>query len=102
MTEKRFEIKKSMWIADGYVIIDNNRQYTFTALTSNKAINYCRILNLLNDENERLLEENNHLKSILVRLGEMLQFDVDNNIKTYPKVLVEYLANALKVMLNDL
>ena len=34
-------------------------------------------------------------------LQNMIQFDVDNGIKTYPKTLSEYLANALKVILND-
>ena len=46
-------------------------------------------LNKLNDENEQL-------KKILNELSDMLQFDVENRIKSYPMKLSEYLSNALK------
>lgn len=62
MTEKRFTIRKSMYIADGYVVVDNEHRYTFSILPKSKAINYCRILNLLNDENKELKQENEKLK----------------------------------------
>ena len=52
------------------------------------------LLNELNDENKQL-------RKFIMDLQNMIQFDVDNGIKTYPKKLSEYLANALKVMLND-
>ena len=54
----------------------------------------CDLLNGLNDENQQL-------RKFIMDLQNMIQFDVDNGIKTYPKTLSEYLANALKVMLND-
>ena len=43
-----------------------------------------------------LAEENEQLKKILNELSDMLQFDVENGIKSYPMKLSEYLSNALK------
>lgn len=47
------------------------------------------LLNELNDENEQL-------KAVMKELRDMLQSDVDNGIKTYPKTLLEYLISALE------
>jgi len=56
--------------------------------------NVCNRLNELHDENQQL-------RKFIMDLQNMIQFDVDNGIKTYPKTLSEYLANALKVVMND-
>ena len=42
------------------------------------------------------IEENKQLKKILNELSDMLQFDVENGIRSYPVKLSEYLSNALK------
>jgi hypothetical protein len=44
----------------------------------------------------RLTEENEQLKQILNELSNMLKFDVENGIRSYPVKLSEYLSNALK------
>ena len=54
----------------------------------------CDILNELNDENKQL-------GKFIMDLQNMIQFDVDNGIKTYPIKLSEYLANGLKEIYND-
>ena len=54
-------------------------------------------INLLNSLNE----ENKQLKQFIMDLQNMIQFDVDNGIKTYPIKLSEYLANVLKEICND-
>jgi len=50
---------------------------------------------------QRVEEENKELRKVIMNLQKIIQFDVDNGIKIYPKTLSEYLANALKVILND-
>ena len=54
----------------------------------------CDILNELNNENKQL-------RKFIMDLQNMIQFDVDNGIKTYPIKLSEYLANVLKEICND-
>ena len=51
--------------------------------------NFLHLINNLADENEQL-------KKILNELSDMLQFDVENGIRSYPVKLSEYLSNALK------
>lgn len=82
-TEKRFSKCKDMW-------------KVFDWETS-ETLNFKEIINLLNELNE----ENIQLRKFIMDLQNMIQFDVDNEIKTYPKTLSEYLANALKVMFYD-
>ena len=53
-------------------------------------------IDLLKDENKGLIKENEQLKQILNELSNMLQFDVENGIRSYPVKLSEYLSNALK------
>ena len=50
----------------------------------------------LQQELQRSEEENKQLKKILNELSDMLQFDVENGIRSYPVKLSEYLSNALK------
>lgn len=49
-------------------------------------------LHLINN----IADENEQLKKILNELSDMLQFDVENGIRSYPVKLSEYLSNALK------
>ena len=58
--------------------------------------------NLIDDNTEYVAEinqmhkENEQLKQIINELSGMLQFDVENGIRSYPVILSEYLSNALK------
>lgn len=58
--------------------------------------------NLIDDNTEYVAEinqmhkENEQLKQIINELSDMLQFDVENEIRSYPVILSEYLSNALK------
>ena len=58
--------------------------------------------NLIDDNTEYVAEinqmhkENEQLKQIINELSDMLQFDVENGIRSYPVKLSEYLSNALK------
>ena len=81
MTEKRFTIRKSMYIADGYVVVDNEHRHTFSTLPKSKAINYCRILNLLNDENKELKEEIIEWKSKYFEAMDTVINEYSTNIK---------------------
>ena len=53
MTEKRFTIKDSM-LKNGYVIIDNEKEYTFPVLDSTLNYMFCKALNELHEENQLL------------------------------------------------
>lgn len=50
----------------------------------------------LQQELQIVENENEQLKKILNELSDMLQFDVENGIRSYPVKLSEYLSNALK------
>ena len=58
--------------------------------------------NLIDDNTEYVAEinqmhkENEQLKQIINELSDMLQFNVENEIRSYPVILSEYLSNALK------
>ena len=55
MTEnKRFEIKPSAMYNNKYVIHDSKKEYTFPVLDSTLNYMFCKALNELSDENERL------------------------------------------------
>ena len=80
-TEKRFTIV-NMGL-DGQYIKENGKIMTIE-----------RVVDLLN--------ENEQLKQILNELSNMLQFDVENGIRSYPVKLSEYLSNALnELKMND-
>ena len=85
MTEKRFTYFKSKIGFGKQGIDDNLKGYTFDFTMDN-------VLDCMND----LSEENEKLKRILNELSDMLQFDVENGIRSYPVKLSEYLSNALK------
>ena len=55
MTEnKRFEIKQSAMNNNRYVIHDSKKEYTFPVLDSTLNYMFCKALNELHDENEKL------------------------------------------------
>lgn len=56
MTDKRFVIKPSAIVTDGFVIIDKEKKYTFAVLDSTLNYMFCKALNELHEENERLRE----------------------------------------------
>jgi hemerythrin-like domain-containing protein len=52
MTQKRFVIKPSSIVNDGFVIIDKEKKYTFPVLESTLNYMFCKALNELTEENE--------------------------------------------------
>ena len=56
----------------------------------------CNYLQNRLDDFVNIQNENEQLKKILNELSDMLQFDVENGIRSYPVKLSEYLSNALK------
>lgn len=50
------------------------------------------------NEIESLVRENEELKSTIRELYDMVKCDVDNGIEVYPKTLVKYIANILKII----
>ena len=52
MTEKRFVIKPSSIVTDGFVIIDKEKKYTFPVLDSTLNYMFCKALNELHEEKE--------------------------------------------------
>lgn len=52
------------------------------------------VLNCLNN----LHEENQSIKKHIRELYKNVKFDVDNEIEVYPKVLLEYIVNILKII----
>lgn len=45
-----------------------------------------------------LHEENDFLKKHITELYDMIKIDVDNGIEVYPKTLMEYILNILKII----
>ena len=92
MTEKRFRLID--YEDDYFTVGDDEKGEEYD--TPFKVVN---VLNELNDENKQLhsiIEENEKVKQILNELSDMLQFDVEHGIRSYPVKLSEYLSNALK------
>ena len=54
MTDKRFVIKPSAIVTDGFVIIDKEKKYTFPVLDSTLNYMFCKALNELHEENQSL------------------------------------------------
>ena len=105
MTEKRFRVQEhclrsSYGIeAENWLVTNDNH----SVVLNNKAEAHM-VANMFNDVIDvlnGLYDENQQLRKFIMDLQNMIQFDVDNGIKTYPKTLSEYLANALKVVMND-
>lgn len=101
MTEKRFS-------TNGYYIYDHFKEDKW--LVNEVEVKYIvtKMNNLDIKARERskalskLQKENEQLKQILNELSDMLQFDVENGIRSYPVKLSEYLSNALKeLQMND-
>lgn len=125
MTKKRFYIQDERTIKDNKKYITENG---YVLSFKSDAEEIVDLLNSLNDENEelqqrektlegmirtfdegckeiyddkcRLEKENEQLKQILDELSNMLQFDVENGIRSYPVTLSEYLSNALKELMK--
>ena len=57
MAEKRFVIKPSSIVTDGFVIIDKEKKYTFPVLDSTLNYMFNKALNELHEENEELKSE---------------------------------------------
>ena len=58
MTEnKRFDIKPSSIVDDCFVIIDSESKYAFPTLESTLNYMFCKALNELNDENQKLKDK---------------------------------------------
>lgn len=76
MTEKRFT-------SDKWQVYNNG-----TVLTVDETV---ELLNMLHEENQSL-------KKHIGELNEMIKFDVDNGIEVYPKILLEYIQNILKII----
>ena len=70
MTDKRFVIKPSSIVTDGFVIIDKEKKYTFPVLESTLNYIFCKALNELHEENERLRRCINEIYTI-ARLEEV-------------------------------
>ena len=78
------------------LIKENEQLKKLLECSREEANDYCEEL-MGKDEFLRLYKEKNEqLKKILNELSDMLQFDVENGIRSYPVKLSEYLSNALK------
>ena len=107
MTQKRF----TKYVPDSYgytyitTIIDNEKNKQTGNIDEivdllneldEKYVDEFSLRETLQQELQRSEEENKQLKKILNELSDMLQFDVENGIRSYPVKLSEYLSNALK------
>lgn len=96
MTEKRFKVYKVIGSFGEWSVEDtvDDKVVFGSIMHKYEADRLCDKLNELADENEQL-------EKILYELSDMLQFDVENGIKSYPMKLSEYLSNALKELKKD-
>ena len=84
MTEnKRFIVDKRARLEKPYAIRDYE-----------ELINQEEICDVLNE----LHEENQSIKKHIGELYKIVKFDVGNEIEGYPKVLLEYIVNILKII----
>lgn len=72
MTEKRFTIKYST-LNDGYVIIDNEKEYTFPILHSTLNYMFCKALNELHEEREYWKQQAEKRFERIRELEEMME-----------------------------
>ena len=56
---------------------------------------------VLREEVQRLDAENQSIKKHIKELYDMVKVDVDNEIEVYPKILMEYILNILKIISDD-
>ena len=91
MTENRF---KRISVCGDWGIKDVQNDKVLFFGTNDEVNDTFEVLNELHDENQEL-------RKFIMDLQNMIQFDVDNGIKTYPIKLSEYLANVLKEICND-
>ena len=93
MTAKRFEVHKVIGSFHEWSIEDNlNDKVVFGCIMHKyEADRLCKVLNELHEENQSL-------KKHISELYENVKFDVDNEIEVYPKVLLEYIVNILKII----
>lgn len=105
--EKRFENrldKSNVKFNTLNPVWDNEKETALNVFEMIDELNYLNDCcdNLIDDDTEYVAEinqmhkENKKLKKILNELSDMLQFDVENEIRSYPVKLSEYLSNALK------
>ena len=96
MTRNRFVI-----FQDSYddLYIQDKEVYRATGIkVGNKEdIKYENVLKIVELLNE-LSEENQSIKIHIEELYDMIKHDVDNGIEVYPKLLVEYIQNILKII----
>ncbi len=58
----------------------------------------CENLNEMQDKINQLNDENWQLKQQIKDLYKFVKYDVDNEIDVYPKSILEYLVNILKII----
>ena len=104
MTEKRFESRQSI-NKTGYVVIDNEKQYTFPVMSKDDCYMFCKVLNALHEENKQLRKlldiGRTNAKSILDVLNEQEQelnnlYDENQDLKQGMKRLYNYFEDYLE------
>lgn len=89
MVEKRFKFRLCSNELYCFNIIDNKTGKEHECLIDGKLF---KLLNELNDEN-------NQLREFIMDLHSVIQFDVDNGVKSYPtKTLLDDLVNILEAI----
>ena len=83
MTEKRFQ-----WV----FIKDNELEFQDNGIV--KRFENHRLEEFLNELND----ENQSIKKHIEELYDIVKVDVDNEIEVYPKTLMEYILNILKII----
>ena len=96
MTEKRFKLVDIGFVYDNDELIGMKEIVDLLNELDEKYVDEFSLRETLQQELQRSEEENKQLKKILNELSDMLQFDVENGIRSYPVKLSEYLSNALK------
>ena len=102
MTEKRFTLSKDTewWFVNDNTIQTNEFGYR-EDLTGEDA--YRGLQQTLTEKEtveimNELYEENQLIKKHIRELYKFVKIDVDNEIEVYPKVLLEYIGNILKII----
>lgn len=84
MTEKRFKLSEP----NGAYLIDGDKPLFHMEGSDDEIV---ELLNNFNDENEQLKQQ-------IKDLYKFVKYDVDNEIDVYPKSILEYLVNILKII----
>ena len=66
MTQKRFESRQSI-NKTGYVVIDNEKQYTFPVMSEDDCYMFCKVLNALHEENTEYKQEFDNIYFLIGR-----------------------------------